>query len=89
MSIGQMCRSRDGLRGIIIGVGQKRAARVDVNGTPYSFGDMFYSCTLLGYGKSGGAVYDARVEDVMTEEEYQKLLKTEKEERHEQTQSTV
>ena len=79
MSIGQMCRGRNGERGIIIGVSQKRAARVDINGTPYSFGDMFYSCTLLGFGKSGGTVYDARIEDVMTEDEYQESLKARKE----------
>ena len=75
MSIGQMCRGRLGERGIIISVSQKRAARVDINGTPYSFGDMFYSCTLLGFGKSGGTVYDARIEDVMTEEEYLQSIK--------------
>ncbi len=72
MGIGQMCRGRKGERGIIISVSQKRAARVDINGTPYSFGDMFYSCTLLGFGKSGGTVYEARIEDVVTEDEYQK-----------------
>lgn len=84
MSIGQMCRGHGGERGIIISVSQKRAARVDINGTPYSFGDMFHSCTLLGFGKSGGTVYEARIEDVMTEDEYQKS----KEEHHE-TKSTV
>ena len=89
MSIGQMCRGRSGERGVIISVAQKRAACVDVNGTPYSFGDIFYSCTLLGFGKSGGTVYDARIEDVVTEDEYQNSLKKQKEEHHEQTQSTV
>lgn len=80
MSIGQMCRGRNGERGIIISVSQKRAARVGFNGTPYSFGDMFYSCTLLGFGKSGGTVYEARIEDVMTEDEYQESMKAGKEE---------
>lgn len=79
MSIGQMCRGRVGECGIIIAVSQRRPSGVNAYGVPYSYGDMFLSCELLGFGTSGGTLYTERIEDVMTEEEYQESLKARKE----------
>ena len=79
MSIGQMCRGRGGVRGVIISVSTKRQSGVTANGTPWCSGNMFRTCTMLGFGKSNGTVYDFLIEDVMTEDEYQESLKAGKE----------
>jgi hypothetical protein len=58
----------------VAGVEVRRAARIDNDGRMYCIGDRFYSCRLLEDGKSGGHIYEGRIEELMTEEEYQKSL---------------
>ena len=84
LEVGFRCRFR-GIPVIVAGVEVKRMARIDNSGRPYCVGDRFYSCRLIEAGKSGGHIYEGRLEELMTEDEYQKS----KEEHHEQTQSTV
>jgi hypothetical protein len=71
LEVGFPCRFR-GMQVIVAGVEVKRMARIDNSGRPYCVGDRFYSCRLLGAGKSGGHIYEGRLEELMTEEEYQK-----------------
>ena len=89
LDTGERCRYR-GIPVIVAGVEVKRMARID-NETkqPYCDGDRFYSCRLLGAGNSGGTMYEGRLDELMTEHEYLESLKKQKEEHHEQTQSTV
>lgn len=89
LDTGERCRYR-GILVIVAGVEVKRMARID-NETkqPYCVGDRFYSCRLLGAGNSGGTMYEGRLDELMTEHEYLEFLKKQKEEHHEQTQSTV
>lgn len=89
LDTGERCRYR-GIPVIVAGVEVKRMARID-NETkqPYCDGDRFYSCRLLGAGNSGGTMYEGRLDELMTEHEYLESLKKQKEENHEQTQSTV
>ena len=49
---------------------------------PYCVGEMFHSCRLLGAGRSGGAMYEGRLAEIMTEEEYLQSIK--EREHHEQ-----
>jgi hypothetical protein len=73
LEFGTRCRFR-GISVIVAGVEVRRAARVANGGNMYCVGDLFYSCRLLGAGKSGGHIYEGRLEELMTEEEYQKSL---------------
>ena len=70
---GSRCLFR-GIPVIVAGVEVRRAARIDNDGRMYCVGDRFYSCRLLEDGKSGGHIYEGRLEELMTEEEYQKSL---------------
>lgn len=89
LDTGERCRYR-GIPVIVAGVEVKRLARIDnETAQPYCIGDRFYSCRLLGAGRSGGTMYDGRLDELMTEQEYLESLKKEKEEHHEQTQRTV
>lgn len=89
LDTGERCRYR-GIPVIVAGVEVKRMARIS-NETkqPYCIGDRFYSCRLLGAGNSGGTMYEGRLDELITEHEYLESLKKQKEEHHEQTQSTV
>lgn len=75
LEVGFRCRFR-GIPVIVAGVEVKRMARIH-NETyqPYCVGDMFHSCRLLGAGRSGGAMYEGRLEEIMTEEEYLESIK--------------
>jgi hypothetical protein len=73
LEVGFRCRFR-GIPVIVAGVEVRRAARIDNDGRMYCIGDRFYSCRLLEDGKSGGHIYEGRIEELMTEEEYQKSL---------------
>lgn len=73
LEVGFRCRFR-GIPVIVAGVEVRRAARIDNNGRMYCVGDRFCSCRLLEDGKSGGHIYEGRLEELMTEEEYQKSL---------------
>ena len=76
LEVGFRCRFR-GIPVIVAGVEVKRMARIDNSGRPYCVGDCFYSCRLLEDGKSGGHIYEGRLEELMTEEEYQKSKEAE------------
>ena len=73
LDVGSRCRFR-GIPVIVAGVEVRRAARIDNDGRMYCVGDRFCSCRLLEDGKSGGHIYEGRLEELMTEEEYQKSL---------------
>lgn len=73
LEFGTRCRFR-GIPVIVAGVEVRRAARIDNNGRMYCVGERFYSCRLLEDGKSGGHIYEGRLEELMAEEEYQKSL---------------
>lgn len=73
LEVGFRCRFR-GIPVIVAGVEVRRAARIDNDGRMCCVGDRFYSCRLLEDGKSGGHIYEGRLEELMTEEEYQKSL---------------
>ena len=73
LEVGFRCRFR-GIPVIVAGVEVRRAARGDNDGRMYCIGDRYYSCRLLEDGKSGGHIYEGRLEELMTEEEYQKSL---------------
>lgn len=82
MDTGERVRFR-GIPCIIAGVEVKRMSRIhNETHQPYCIGDKFYSCRLLGAGRSGGAMYEGRLEEVITEEEY--LVSIKKGENHEQ-----
>lgn len=85
LDTGERVRFR-GIPCIITGVEVKRMARIN-NETyqPYCVGEMFHSCRLLGAGRSGGAMYEGRLAEVMTEEEY--LVSIKERENHEQGNS--
>ena len=76
LEVGFRCRFR-GIPVIVAGVEVRRMVRIDHNGRPYCIGDRFYCCNLLGAGISGGHFYEGRLEELMTEEEYQKSLNEE------------
>ena len=76
LEVGFRCRFR-GIPVIVAGVEVKRMARIDNSGRMYCVGDRFYSCRLLEDGKSGGHIYEGRLEELMTEEEYQKSKEAE------------
>jgi hypothetical protein len=76
LEVGFRCRFR-GIPVIVAGVEVRRAARIDNNGRMYCVGDRYYSCRLLEDGKSGGHIYEGRLEELMTEEEYQKSKEAE------------
>ncbi len=79
LDTGERVRYR-GMPVIIAGVEVKRMARIDnTTAEPYCVGDRFFSCRLLGAGKSGGHIYEGRLEEVQTEEEYLESLKKPKE----------
>ena len=78
LDTGEQCRYR-GIPVIVAGVEVKRMARVNnETAQPYCVGDRFYSCRLLGAGRSGGTLYEGRLDELMTEEEYLKSLNKEK-----------
>lgn len=75
LDTGERCRYR-GIPVIVAGVEVKRLARVDnTTAQPYCVGDRFYSCRLLGAGQSGGTIYEGRLDELMTEEEYLHSIK--------------
>ena len=76
LEVGFRCRFR-GIPVIVAGVEVKRMARIDNSGRMYCVGDRFYSCRLLADGKSGGHIYEGRLEELMTEDEYQKSKEAE------------
>jgi hypothetical protein len=79
LDTGERCRYR-GIPVIVAGVEIKRMARIDnETAQPYCIGDRFYSCRLLGAGSSGGTLYEGRLEELQTEEEYLVELKRQKE----------
>lgn len=79
LDTGERCRYR-GIPVIVAGVEIKRMARINnETAQPYCVGDKFYSCRLLGAGKSGGTMYDGRLDELQTEEEYLMGLKKQKE----------
>ena len=71
LEVGFRCRFR-GIPVIVAGM-----ARIDNSGRPYCVGDRFYSCRLIEAGKSGGHIYEGRLEELMTEDEYQKSKEAE------------
>ena len=75
LDTGERVRFR-GIPCIIAGVEVKRMSRIN-NETyqPYCVGDKFYSCRLLGAGRSGGAMYEGRLDEIMTEGEYLMSIK--------------
>lgn len=75
LDTGERCRYR-GIPVIVAGVEIKRMARINNETTqPYCIGDKFYSCRLLGAGSSGGTLYEGRLDELQTEEEYLQNLK--------------
>lgn len=75
LDTGERVRYR-GMPVIVAGVEVKRMARIDnTTAEPYCVGDRFYSCRLLGAGRSGGHVYEGRLDELQTEEEYLQSLK--------------
>ena len=79
LDTGERCRYR-GIPVIVAGVEVKRMARIDnETAQPYCVGDRFFSCRLLGAGRSGGTLYEGRLDELQTEEEYLVELKKQKE----------
>lgn len=82
LDTGERVRYR-GIPCIVAGVEIKRMARVDnFTAQPYCIGDRFYSCRLLGAGGSGGTMYDGRLDELMTEEEYLMTIENKGEKNH-------
>lgn len=74
LDTGMQVRFR-GIPVIVAGVEIKRMARVDNDGRMYCVGNRFYSCRLLEAGKSGGHIYEGRLEELMSEAEYLETIK--------------
>ncbi len=75
LDTGERCRYR-GIPVIVAGVEIKRMARINNETTqPYCIGDKFCSCRLLGAGSSGGSMYEGRLDELQTEEEYLQSIK--------------
>lgn len=82
LDTGERCRYR-GIPVIVAGVEIKRMARINnETAQPYCIGDRFYSCRLLGAGRSGGTLYEGMLDDLMTEGEYLETLKQKERDEH-------
>ena len=74
LDTGEKLRVR-GIPVIITGIATRRAVRYDkTTYLPYCNGDRYWSCTVQELSK-GSHVYEVRVEEILTEEEYIEQIK--------------